>query len=299
MSIPFVTNHEVVPGRVDQVSPLIRRVTAPNPGPFTFKGTGTYIVGRGDVAVIDPGPASEAHLAALVAALQGERVRHILVTHTHLDHSPLSHPLQARLGGEILAFGPHGSGRPGFEIGTVHVEEGGDLAFAPDRRLNDREIVSGPNYTIEVVATPGHTSNHLCFALVEENAIFTGDHVMAWSTSVIVPPDGDMTAYLASLDRLLQRGDEILWPTHGPPVHDPQPFLRAFIAHRQAREAAILACLRGGMTGIREIVARVYASVDVRLHPAAALSVRAHLEKLMREGRVVPGAPFEGPYTAL
>lgn len=299
MSIPFVTAHDIVPGRVDKVSPLIRRVTAPNPGPFTYKGTGTYIVGRGEVAIVDPGPLLEAHLEALAAALAGERVRHILVTHTHLDHSPLSRPLQARLGGEVLAFGPHGSGRPGFDDGTVHVEEGGDLAFLPDRRLKDREIVRGPTYTIEALATPGHTSNHFCFALAEEKALFTGDHVMGWSTSVIVPPDGDMSAYMASLDRLLQRDDEILWPTHGPPVRDPKPFLRAFIAHREAREAAILDCLKAGITGIREIVARIYANVDVRLHPAAALSVRAHLEKLMREGRVAQGAAFEGPYTAL
>lgn len=299
MSIPFVTAHEVVPGRVDQVSPLIRRVTAPNPGPFTFKGTGTYIVGRGEVAVIDPGPAIETHLEALLAALEGERVAHILVTHTHLDHSPLSRALQAKRGGEVLAFGPHGSGQPGFGDSTVHVEEGGDLTFAPDRRLKDREIVSGPTYRIEAISTPGHTSNHLCFALAEEKALFTGDHVMGWSTSVIVPPDGDMSAYMASLERLLQRDDEILWPTHGPPVQDPKPFLAAFVAHRQAREAAILACLRDGVTRMRAIVARIYANVDVRLHPAAALSVRAHLEKLMREGRVVSGAPFEGPYTAL
>jgi glyoxylase-like metal-dependent hydrolase (beta-lactamase superfamily II) len=299
MSIPFVTAHDILPGRMDQVSPLIRRVTAPNPGAFTFKGTGTYIVGRGEVAVIDPGPAIEAHLEALLAALKGERVAHILVTHTHLDHSPLSRALQEKLGGEILAFGPHGSGQPGFDDGTLHVEEGGDLAFAPDRRLKDREIVSGPTYTIETVATPGHTSNHLCFALAEERALFTGDHVMGWSTSVIVPPDGDMSAYMASLERLLQRDEQILWPTHGPPVRAPKAFLKAFVAHREAREAAILACLRDGVTLMREIVARIYANVDVRLHPAATLSVRAHLEKLMREGRVSSVAPFEGPYTAL
>jgi glyoxylase-like metal-dependent hydrolase (beta-lactamase superfamily II) len=261
----------------------VRRVTAPNAGPFTFKGTGTYIIGHGDVAVIDPGPVIDAHLEALVAALAGERVRHILITHTHLDHSPLARPLQARLGGEILGFGPHGRG---LADESVHVEEGADREFAPDRRVMDGEFVRGPDYTIECVTTPGHTSNHMCYALDEEHALFTGDHVMGWSTSVIVPPDGDMTDYMASLHKLVARGDEVLWPTHGPPVRDPKPFLKAFIAHREAREQEILACVRGGITDIRSIVARVYASVDVRLHPAAALSVQAHLEKLMREGCV-------------
>ncbi len=283
MPIPFVTKIDVVPGRVDEVSPRIRRVTAPNPGPFTYKGTGTYIVGRGEVAVIDPGPAIDSHLEALAAALQGERIRHILVTHTHLDHSPLSRPLQARLGGEILAYGPHGSGKA--EEG-VHVEEGGDFAFTPDRRLKDGERLTGEGYTLTALTTPGHTSNHMCFALAEERAVFTGDHVMGWSTSVIVPPDGDMAAYMHSLHKLEEQDASVLWPTHGPPVTAVKPFLDAFIEHRLARENAILDCLRSGRTDIASIVSRLYAAVDKRLHPAAALSVQAHLLKLIAEGRV-------------
>jgi glyoxylase-like metal-dependent hydrolase (beta-lactamase superfamily II) len=292
LAIPFITEHDVIAGRVDQVSALVRRVTAPNPGPFTFKGTGTYIVGTGEVAVVDPGPDLPAHLEALAAALKGERVRHIFVTHTHLDHSPLSRALQARLGGEILGFGPHGAGKA--EEG-VPVEEGGDMAFVPDRRLRDGDVIEGMGYRIECLTTPGHTSNHMCFALAEERSVFTGDHVMGWSTSVIVPPDGDMAAYIASLAKLLARADEVLWPTHGAPIRDVRPFLKAFIAHRLAREQEVLACLADGIGDIPGIVARIYASVDKRLHPAAALSVRAHLEKLIAEGRVAH-LSLNGPY---
>ena len=290
MTIPFVKTHDVVPGRVDQVSPLIRRITAANPGPFTFTGTGTYIIGRGEVAVIDPGPNLPAHLDALCSALNDDKVRAILITHTHTDHSPLSRPLQERLGGEILAFGPHGSGRAG---GAVPVEEGGDMSFVPDRRLGDGDIIRGDGFELMAIHTPGHTSNHLCYALLQEHALFTGDHVMGWATSVIVPPDGNMSDYFASLEKLIARSDQVLWPTHGAPITNVPSFLDAFLAHRRMREAEILSCLVAGVTSIPAIVANLYMAVDKRLHPAAALSVLAHLEKLIaeRRARLIPGNP--------
>jgi glyoxylase-like metal-dependent hydrolase (beta-lactamase superfamily II) len=201
VEIPFNRAPDLPPGEARDVSPLIRRLVAPNPSAFTFHGTGTYIVGRGTVAVIDPGPAIESHLEAILDALRGESVSHILVTHTHMDHSPLARPLQRATGAPVWGCGPHGSGR--HEQGAK-VEEGGDFAFAPDRQMAHGDVVDGAGWTIEAVHTPGHTSNHLCFALREENALFSGDHVMGWSTSVISPPDGDMRAYMASLD-LLQR----------------------------------------------------------------------------------------------
>ncbi|MFP3943177.1 MAG: MBL fold metallo-hydrolase [Alphaproteobacteria bacterium] len=296
-SIPFVHEIDFEYGKAQQVSPLVRRLIARNPGPFTYTGTGTYIVGRGSVAVIDPGPLLEEHLDALLETLAGETVSHILVTHTHLDHSPLAARLKARTGAPTWAYGPHGSGRDG----GVQVEEGGDTEFAPDHEIRDRDVIEGDGWTMECVHTPGHTSNHMSFALREERALFTGDHVMGWSTSVIVPPDGDMGAYMASLDKLLARNDEIFWPTHGPPVRDPKPFVRAFIAHRQAREEQILRCLKEGVGRIPEMVAVMYRDVDPRLHPAAARSVHAHLVHMVETGRAAcEGAPnLDAEYRAV
>ncbi len=282
MAIPFVRDIEFEYGEVDQVSPLIRRVIANNPGPFTYTGTGTYIIGKGEVAVIDPGPRDDAHLKALMKALEGETVSHILVTHTHIDHSPLARELKAETGAPTYAYGPHGAGKD--EEG-VKVEEGGDLEFVPDVRVKDGEVIEGAGWTAECVYTPGHTSNHMCFALREEKALFTGDHVMGWSTSVIVPPDGDMNAYFGSLRKLQARDDAIYWPTHGPPVTEPGPFIEAFIHHREARELQILACLTEGMTRIPEMVETMYRDVDPRLHPAAARSVEAHLIHMEATGR--------------
>ena len=217
--IPYVRDLTFYYGVVDQVSPLIRRVIARNPSPFTFYGTGTYIVGRGEVAVIDPGPLLHDHVLALEAALAGERVSHILITHTHSDHSPAAAPLKAATGAPTYGFGPHGSGRPEAD---VRVEEDGDRDFRPDHEIRDGAVLEGPGWRLEAVHTPGHTSNHLCFALAEERALFTGDHVMGWSTSVISPPDGDMQAYLRALRRLLERDDATYWPTHGPPITQPR-----------------------------------------------------------------------------
>lgn len=270
-------------GLPDQVSPLIRRVVARNPGPFTYLGTGTYIVGQGAVAVIDPGPLLDAHLDALLAALDGETVSHILVTHTHSDHSPLARPLAERTGAPILAARPPALPGQAAETG----EEGADAAFSPDVVLTGGERIAGPGWTIEAIATPGHASNHLAFALEEENALFPGDHVMGWSTTVVIPPDGDMDAYLDSLEKVAARGFSTLWPTHGPPITEPAPFLAAYRDHRMAREAQILARLAAGDRMIAEMVPVLYAAVDPRLWPAASLSVLAHLIRLARAGRVV------------
>lgn len=283
MAIPFDRNFDAPYGEAVQVSPLIHRVLAPNPGPFTFKGTGVYIVGNHDVAVIDPGPDIPEHIEALKRALEGKRIAHILVTHTHSDHSPAAAPLKRWSGAKTYAFGPHGSGKA--EDG-VKVEEGGDRGFVPDVVVRDGETIAGPDYTFECVFTPGHTSNHMCFALEDEKALFSGDHVMGWSTTVVTPPDGDMADYMASLRKLHARDDAILWPTHGGPVRDPKPFLESYIEHRLAREAQIAAALADGIDTVPEIVARLYADVDKRLHPAAARSVLAHLIQMSQEGRV-------------
>ena len=284
MGIPYIRAFDSPYESAVRVTPLITRVLTNNPGPFTFKGTGVYIVGDRDVAVIDPGPIDPAHVEALKRALDGKTVTHILVTHTHSDHSPAAAPLKAWSGAKTYAFGPHGSGKA--EDG-VTVEEGGDRAFIPDVRVKDGEIIAGNGFTFECVYTPGHTSNHMCFALKEEDALFTGDHVMGWSTTVVTPPDGDMAQYMASVQKLIARDDKILYPTHGAPITDPKPFLEAYLEHRLEREAQILACIRDGVTTIPAMVARIYVDVDKRLHPAASRSVLAHLIQLEQEGRVV------------
>jgi glyoxylase-like metal-dependent hydrolase (beta-lactamase superfamily II) len=283
MAIPFIRTLETPYEASVQLSPLVARVLAHNPGPFTFKGTGVYIVGKTDVAVIDPGPVIPEHLEALKRALKGKRVSHILVTHTHADHSPAAQPLKEWTGAKTYAYGPHGSGKA--EDG-VKVEEGGDMAFMPDVRVKDGEIIEGNGFTFECVYTPGHTSNHMCFALREEKALFTGDHIMGWSTTVVTPPDGDMAQYTASVRKLIARDDKILYPTHGAPVTDPKPFLEAYLEHRLDRERQILACIKDGVSTIPEMVARMYVDVDKRLHPAASRSVLAHLIQLTDEGRV-------------
>ena len=275
-------------GAAEQVSPLVRRVTARNPGPFTFHGTGTYIVGRGTVAVIDPGPALDDHVAALAAALEGETASHILVTHTHLDHSPAAAALKALSGAPTYGYGPHGADR------GVAVEEGGDFDFSPDHALRDGDAVAGPGWTLRAVHTPGHTSNHLCFALEEESALFSGDHVMGWSTTVVSPPDGDMAAYMASLDRLRARSDSIYYPTHGAPIRRPAPFVKALAAHRRAREAQILRCLADGAGAVPAMVRTMYAGLDPRLRGAAGRSVLAHLLHLEQRGRAVRDGPPDG-----
>jgi glyoxylase-like metal-dependent hydrolase (beta-lactamase superfamily II) len=287
--IPYVREIDIEYGRCDQVSPLIRRVTADNPGPFTFKGTGTYIVGRGEVAVIDPGPDDPAHLEAILAAIPGERVTAIVITHHHSDHSPLAGPRKARTGAPI--YGCAVAHAQADDDG-VKMEAGHDLAFRPDVSLCAGGTVSGPGWTLEAIPTPGHTSNHICYALPEENACFSGDHIMGWSTTVITPPDGDMTDYLASLDRIRARGFATLWPTHGPPIRDVDAFIAAYIEHRQERVDQILGALKAGPARIRDLVPTLYADVDARLHPAAARSMLAAMIHLVRQGVLAAdGAP--------
>ena len=284
--IPFRKELEFEYGAAAELTPLIRRVVARNPSPFTLYGTGTYIIGRGQVAIIDPGPDLGDHIEALLDAVAGETVTHLLVTHTHLDHSPAAKTVRARTGAPTYGFGPHGGGR-----GEPKVEEGGDHDFVPDVVVGDGDVIEGAGWTAEAVHTPGHTSNHLCFALAEEQVLFSGDHVMGWSTTVVSPPDGDMTAYMASLDKLLARGDRRYWPTHGPAIERPQEFVQAYKRHRLAREAEILACLADGAKTIPEMVQVIYAEVAKVLHAAAGRSVLAHLIHLDREGRVKSDGP--------
>lgn len=289
--IPFVTLDEPRYGEAVQVSPLVRRVIANNPSRYTYFGTGTYIVGGSDVAVIDPGPELDEHRAALVAALAGLQVRAILVTHCHSDHSPLARWLAAETGAPTIAFGPHvvdgdGDIDENIEEG-VTLEEAIDTAFDPDVRIADADVAAeGDGWTMRAVFTPGHTSNHMCYALEEERVLFTGDHVMGWSTTVVSPPDGDMRAYIDSLRKVIGRRDVSLWPTHGAPVTDPQPFLEAFLGHRLEREAQVLNAVRSGTTTIDAMVKVLYADVREELHKAAGRSVLAHLVKLVDDGAV-------------
>ena len=287
VDIPFLREFSFEYGRLERVAPGIRRIVAQNPSPFTFKGTGTYVVGDGEVAVIDPGPDLDEHVAALMAGLAGEEVTHILVTHTHRDHSPAAAALKAATGAPTFGFGPHAGGRRG-EPGS---EEGGDWDFVPDVAVRDGDEIAGKGWRFEAVHTPGHTSNHLCFAFAERGILFSGDHVMGWSTSVVAPPDGDMAAYMASLDKLLGRGDQIYWPTHGPAIAEPKPHVRAFVAHRREREAGILDCLASGPRSIEAIVEKLYLGLQPGLQRAAGRSVHAHLLDLVARGL----AEAEGP----
>ena len=273
-------------GVAEPVSPLVTRVLAHNPSPFTMSGTGTFIVGTRSVAVIDPGPEDPAHLAALQAAIGGREVAAILVTHTHKDHSPLARALAAATGAPVMGCAPLVAGEPGQQQ-----EEGFDTGYAPDRVLEGGEAVEGEGWTLSAVHTPGHTSNHLCFALAEEAALFSGDHVMGWSTTVIIPPDGSMRAYMASLDLLAAREDRLYYPTHGPAVDRPRSHVRGLILHRRQREAQILRQLGEGATTIPAMVERMYANVDRRLWVAAGQSVLSHLIDLAERGLVTAPEP--------
>jgi glyoxylase-like metal-dependent hydrolase (beta-lactamase superfamily II) len=273
-------------GAPAQVSPLIRRVVSNNPTPFTFHGTNSYVVGRGEVAVIDPGTTRPDHVEALARALKGEQVLYILVTHTHMDHSPGAALLQQATGGKVVGAHP----RP-LAAGTPPVESI-QPDFAPDLEISDGAVLRGPGWTLEAVHTPGHMSNHHCFALAEENALFSGDHVMGWNTSIVSPPDGNMREYLGSLARCLARGDAVYWPGHGPEIAAPQSYVRALTGHRRMRETEIAACLRDGVSTIPEMVQRMYRHLPEPMHRAAARAVLAHLEHMVETGRAATdGAP--------
>lgn len=291
--IPFVRDFEFDYAQVSSVSPLIRRIVARNPGPFTFTGTGTYLIGRdepgAEVFVIDPGPELDEHLAAILAATAGQRLTRIFVTHAHMDHSPLARSLAERTGAVIYA-GPEPC-QP--SNGGIRLEAGDDLSFTPDVPLRDGELFSADGWTLEALATPGHTASHYGYVLQDEQALFPGDCVMGWSTTIISPPDGDMGAYMATLARIRARGFSTLWPTHGPPITQPGPFLDAYIAHRRQREAQIVEALaHRGSAKIRTLVPELYAGIETRLYPAASHSMLAHLIELVRRGVVESdGAP--------
>ncbi|KEY97426.1 beta-lactamase [Sphingomonas sp. BHC-A] len=275
-------------GALMRLSPLVGRVLAPNPSPFTYTGTQTYLVGAEDVAVIDPGPDDPAHLAALIEAIGGRPVTAILCTHTHRDHSPAAAPLGERTGAPVIGCAPLT-----LEDDGPRADAAFDAAYRPDRVLADGERIGGRGWTLAAVATPGHTSNHLCFALLEEKALFTGDHVMGWSTSIVSPPDGDMAAYMASMQRLLDRTDTVYYPAHGDPVDNPQRLGRGMMGHRKQREGQILRFLeRNGASEIPDMVVEMYKGVDPRLHSAAGRSVLAHLIDL--DGRGIAAATGDG-----
>lgn len=279
-------------GEAVTVAPGVRRITAANPGPFTFHGTNTYLVGEGELAVIDPGPDDERHRAAVLAAIGTAAVRAILVTHTHRDHSPGAAGLAAATGATMLGAGPHRPARPPRPGEEALLDAAGDATFQPDRVLTDGALVEGDGFVLEAVATPGHCANHLAFALLGSGLLFSGDHVMAWSTTIVAPPDGAMADYMASLMRVAARPETTYLPGHGGPVADAPAYVAALAAHRRRREAAIVARLAGGDATIPAIVAAVYRDVDPALHPAAALSVLAHVEDLAARGLVVSeGAP--------
>jgi glyoxylase-like metal-dependent hydrolase (beta-lactamase superfamily II) len=293
--VPHRRDLRTEPGRVDMVSPHIRWVLADNPGPFTMLGTGTYIVGYGRVAVVDPGPRDPAHVANLLAALRGETVEAILVTHTHGDHSPAAALMKAAgIDAPVYGFGPHPLPREVEErIDDVEgkVEERSDVDFRPDVRVTTGDVIHGWGWTFDVLHTPGHISNHLCFGFREERALFSGDHVMGWATTIIPPPDGDVVDYLASLELLFDRDDDVYWPTHGPPVRDPLPYVRALHTHRLEREAQILELVAQGTATIPAMVRVIYTGYPKALRKPAGRSVLAHLVKLVREGKVACSSP--------
>jgi glyoxylase-like metal-dependent hydrolase (beta-lactamase superfamily II) len=284
VEIPYRRDLAFEYGRLEPVAPGLRRIVARNPGPFTFKGTGTYVVGDGDVAVIDPGPDLPEHVAALLASLEGERITHILVTHTHRDHSPAAKAVKEATGAPTYGFGPHAGGKRG-EAGA---EEGGDWDFVPDILVRDGDAIEGGAWRFEAVHTPGHTSNHLCFALPDSGILFSGDHVMGWSSTIVNPPKGNMRDYCASLRLLLARKDERYLPGHGPAIEEPMSYVRALLFHRELREGAILGALRNGKnTTPIELMQRLYSQLDPTLRRAAERNVIAHLIKLASEGKVV------------
>jgi glyoxylase-like metal-dependent hydrolase (beta-lactamase superfamily II) len=285
MSLHFNTNFEPAHERSVPVAPDVVRVTADNAGPFTFHGTNSYIVGADTLAVIDPGPDDDAHLAALLAAIGGRPVSHIFVSHTHRDHSPLAAKLKAATGAVTVAEGPHRPARP-LRTGETHLlDASSDHDFVPDIALADGATIDGDGWSLTGVHTPGHAANHCAFALAGTGILFSADHVMAWSTTIVAPPDGAMSDYMASLDRLLLRDDTLYLPGHGGPVTRPRSFVKGLKTHRKMRERAILERLRSGDRTIPDMVAAIYRDTDPRLHEAAGLSVLAHLEDMVARGQ--------------
>src|SRR6267154_4501155 len=290
--IPFNRDFPLKPGVAEEARPGVRRVLCDNPSPFTFTGTVSYIVGKGNVAIIDPGPDDEAHAAALLDAVRGETVTHILVTHTHRDHSPNTARIKAATSATVYAEGPHRASRPRYESEKISSESGADRDFKPDIEVRDGETIEGAAWALQAVATPGHTANHLAFAWRERKYLFVGDHVMGWSTSIVAPPDGSMIDYMASLERLTQREEDLYFSGHGPEIPEGRRYGRFLIRHRQGREASILHRLAKGEADSPTIVRAIYIGLDPRLIKAAGLSVLAHLEDMVTRGLVATdGAP--------
>jgi glyoxylase-like metal-dependent hydrolase (beta-lactamase superfamily II) len=299
MALQFNRNFEPRTGDPVEVAPGVRRVTAPNPGPFTFQGTNTFLIGGRELAVLDPGPADPAHIDAVMKAAGDARVAHILVSHAHRDHSPGARLLSERTGAPVLAAGPHRSARPVRPGEELRLDASADLEFEPDLRLADGAIVEGADYRLQAVATPGHTANHLAFVLIGSDLVFSGDHVMGWATTIVAPPDGSMAHYMDSLDRLLARSEDTYAPAHGGTIANAHAYVRGLRSHRKMREAAILEGLRRGDRTIPDIVARVYQGLDARLTGAAALSTLAHLEDLVARALVATDGPprLDGRYS--
>ena len=296
--VPFNRNFPLKPGLVEEVRPGVRRVLCDNPSPFTFTGTVSYIIGNGKVAIVDPGPDSEVHAKALLDAVRGETVTHILVTHTHRDHSPNTARIKQATGATVYAEGPHRASRPRYESEKHNPESGADRGFSPDIEVRSGDVIEGDGFRLEAVATPGHTANHMAFAWPERKMSLVGDHVMGWSTSIVAPPDGSMVDYMASLERLANRDEDLYFSGHGGMVREAPAFVQHYIRHRQGREASILHRLAKGEADIPTIVRAIYIGLDPRLIKAAGLSVLAHLEDLVTRKLVATdGAPaIDGRY---
>ncbi|MEP9397115.1 MBL fold metallo-hydrolase [Mesorhizobium sp. KR2-14] len=287
MSLEFDTKFEPAYGEAVPIAKGVARLTVNNPSAFTFHGTNSYIVGHDTLAVIDPGPEDDAHFDALLRAIAGRPVSHIFVSHTHRDHSPLAARLARHTGAVVAAEGPHRPARP-LRIGEINpLDASADADFVPELTLKDGDVIEGDGWRIGTVLTPGHAANHAAFSLEGTGILFSADHVMAWATSIVAPPDGAMADYMASLDRLLERDDRVFFPGHGGPVTKPRSFLRGLKAHRKMRERAIVERLRSGDRTVGEMVAAIYRDTDPRLHGAAALSVLAHLEDLVGRGAAI------------
>jgi glyoxylase-like metal-dependent hydrolase (beta-lactamase superfamily II) len=289
--ITFDKTFDLEPGRAEEVVPGVRRIVANNPGPFTFKGTLSYVLGKGKVAIVDPGPDDPEHIKAVLDAVRGETVTHIFVTHTHRDHSPATPAIKAATGATVYAEGPHRPARPLNAGEAPRMEASNDIDFRPDHALADGDVVSGDGWALEAITTPGHTANHMAFAIKGTDVMFSGDHVMGWSTTIVAPPDGAMTDYMDSLAKLSKRKEQVYLPGHGGAIREATRFVAGLTLHRKAREASIVHRLAKGATDIATIVRAIYIGLDPRLVNAAGFSVLAHMEDLVARGQVATDGP--------